>query len=70
MEVGKDHASRITTTSVASLGSVSLLGEAAVDITASSGGTPVPEWGYVQIGPDGRVADRRGHAGVRPASSS
>ena len=36
MEVGKDHAPRITTTSVASLGSVSLLGEAAVDITASS----------------------------------
>ena len=43
MEVGKDHASRITTTSVASLGSVSLLGESAVDITAASNGTPVPE---------------------------
>jgi phospholipid/cholesterol/gamma-HCH transport system substrate-binding protein len=51
MEVGKDHAPRITTTSVASLGSVSLLGESAVDITASSGGTPVPEYGYVMSGP-------------------
>ena len=51
MEVGKDHASRITTTSVASLGSVSLLGESAVDITASSNGTPVPEYGYVKSGP-------------------
>ena len=51
MEVGKDHASRITTTSVASLGSVSLLGEAAVDITAASNGTPVPEHGYVKSGP-------------------
>jgi len=50
MEVNKDHRSRITSTSVASLGSVSLLGEAAVDITASSGGTPVPEWGYVSSG--------------------
>src|SRR4026208_1600515 len=50
MEVNKDHRSRITSTSVASLGSVSLLGEAAVDITASSSGTPVPEWGYVTSG--------------------
>ena len=45
--------SRVTSTSSASLGSVSLLGEAAVDITASSQGTPVPEWGYV---PSGRAA--------------
>ena len=50
MAVNKEHRQRITTTSVASLGSVSLLGEAAVDITASSGGTPIPEWGYVQSG--------------------
>ena len=51
MEVGKKESSRITTTSVATLGSVSLLGESAVDITASSSGTPVPEWGYVRSGP-------------------
>ena len=51
MEVGEDDAPRITSTSVASLGSVSLLGEAAVDITASSSGTPVPEYGYVKSGP-------------------
>src|SRR6185503_5231794 len=50
MAVNKEHRQRITTTSVASLGSVSLLGEAAVDITASSGGTPIPEWGYVRSG--------------------
>jgi phospholipid/cholesterol/gamma-HCH transport system substrate-binding protein len=48
MEVNKDHQSRITTNSVATLGSVSLLGEAAVDITAASNGTPIPEWGYVR----------------------
>ncbi len=47
MEVRNDNRSRITSSSVASLGSVSLLGEAAVDITASSGGTPVEDWGYV-----------------------
>jgi len=50
MEVNKGHMSRITSSSIASLGSVSLLGEAAVDITASSEGTPVPEWGYVRSG--------------------
>jgi phospholipid/cholesterol/gamma-HCH transport system substrate-binding protein len=51
MEVGKEQQSRITDRSSASLGSVSLLGEAAVDITANSQGTPVPEWGYVRSGP-------------------
>jgi phospholipid/cholesterol/gamma-HCH transport system substrate-binding protein len=50
MEVNRDHQSRITTTSVAVLGSVSLLGEAAVDITAASSGMPIPEWGYVRSG--------------------
>jgi phospholipid/cholesterol/gamma-HCH transport system substrate-binding protein len=44
---------RVTTASTAALGSVSLLGESAVDITASSQGTPIPDWGYV---PSGRAA--------------
>jgi phospholipid/cholesterol/gamma-HCH transport system substrate-binding protein len=48
MEVRKDHQPRITTTSIATLGSVSLLGESAVDITASSEGAPIAEWGYVR----------------------
>ena len=50
MELGEEHQSRVTTSSTAALGSVSLLGEAAVDITASSDGTPIPEWGYVPTG--------------------
>ena len=50
MQVSKDMQSRITTSSTAVLGSVSLLGEAAVDITASSEGSPIPEWGYVPSG--------------------
>jgi phospholipid/cholesterol/gamma-HCH transport system substrate-binding protein len=51
MQVSKEQQQRITNRSTASLGSVSLLGEAAVDITANSSGTPVPEWGYVASGP-------------------
>jgi phospholipid/cholesterol/gamma-HCH transport system substrate-binding protein len=49
-EVTKDVRSRITDQSVATLGSVSLLGESAVDITPASGGTPVPDFGYVKAG--------------------
>ena len=51
MKVSKDVRSRITDSSTASLGSVSLLGEAAVDITPSSKGMPIPEWGYIQVVP-------------------
>lgn len=50
MELRKEMQPHVTSTSVASLGAVSLLGEAAVDITASSQGTPIPEWGYVRSG--------------------
>ena len=49
-EVNKGVRDRITSGSVAKLGSVSLLGEGAVDITASTRGTPVSEWGYVPAG--------------------
>jgi phospholipid/cholesterol/gamma-HCH transport system substrate-binding protein len=49
-EVNDEYRSLITTTSMARLGSVSLLGESAVDITPSDGGTPIPEWGYVPAG--------------------
>ncbi len=65
MEVGRDHQARITDRSVASLGSVSLLGEGAVDITASSEGSPIPEWGYVKTGPAaGSIAEVTGQATV------
>ncbi|HVH26091.1 MAG TPA: MlaD family protein [Vicinamibacterales bacterium] len=49
-EVNRAYGDRITTESVATLGSVSLLGESAVDITPSQRGTPIPEWGYVPPG--------------------
>ena len=51
IEIGREHQPRVTSTSTASLGSISLLGEAAVDITSSSEGTPIPEWGYIPSGP-------------------
>ena len=47
-EVNKENRSRITDRSTAVLGSVSLLGTSAVDITPSVDGTPLPEWGYVR----------------------
>ena len=50
MQLNKDVRPRVTTASTAVLGSVSLLGLGAVDITASSAGTPIPEWGYVPTG--------------------
>jgi phospholipid/cholesterol/gamma-HCH transport system substrate-binding protein len=49
---------RVTTRSSAALGSVSLLGEGAIDITPSTSGTPIPEWGYVPTRPStGSLAD-------------
>jgi phospholipid/cholesterol/gamma-HCH transport system substrate-binding protein len=51
MEIKEEHRPRITTESRARLGSVSLLGESAVDITASTRGAPIPEWGYIPSEP-------------------
>ena len=47
LELREDMQERVRTTSRATIGSVSLLGEGAVDITASTTGQPIPEWGYV-----------------------
>src|SRR3954468_7012017 len=49
-ELAKTMRPRVTTASRAVLGSVSLLGESAVDISAASNGTPIPDWGYVPAG--------------------
>lgn len=57
-EVNNSVRNRITTASSASLGSVSLLGESAVDITPATGGTPIPEWGYVKtVRTRGQISD-------------
>ena len=58
LEVNKSMRERITTGSIAYLGSVSLLGESAVDITPSTKGTPIPDWGYIPPGrAKGQIAD-------------
>jgi phospholipid/cholesterol/gamma-HCH transport system substrate-binding protein len=58
MAVNESMRERITTSSIAYLGSVSLLGESAVDITAATTGMPIPEWGYVPQGRSrGQIAD-------------
>ena len=49
-EVNKEVRARITDKSVATLGSVSLLGLGALDITAASNGVPIPDGGYVPTG--------------------
>ena len=49
-EIREEMRSRVTDLSKATLGSVSLLGEGSVDITPSTQGTPIPEWGYVPTG--------------------
>lgn len=63
-QVNKEHRGRITTNSLARLGSVSLLGESAVDIVPASSGTPIPEWGYVPTGrPAAALSDLTDSAG-------
>jgi phospholipid/cholesterol/gamma-HCH transport system substrate-binding protein len=58
LEVNKSMRERITSGSTAYLGSVSLLGESAVDITPSTTGTPIPDWGYIPPGhAKGQIAD-------------
>lgn len=49
-QVNETNRPLITDRSVARLGSVSLLGQSAVDISPASAGTPIPEWGYVPQG--------------------
>jgi len=51
-DVNKKVQERITDKSIAFLGSVSLLGSSAGDITPMTTGTPIPEYGYV---PQGRA---------------
>ena len=51
LELRDDMQERVRTASRATIGSVSLLGEGAVDITATTTGQPIPEGGFVPSGP-------------------
>jgi phospholipid/cholesterol/gamma-HCH transport system substrate-binding protein len=58
LELRNDNRERVRTTSRATIGSVSLLGEGAVDITASTTGDPIPDGGYVpSVPPPPQLAD-------------
>jgi phospholipid/cholesterol/gamma-HCH transport system substrate-binding protein len=58
LELREDMQDRVRTSSRATIGSVSLLGEGAVDITATTTGQPIPEWGYVPAdAPPAQLAD-------------
>lgn len=50
MEITRDVRSLVTDQSVAAVGTISLLGEGAVDITPAPGGAPLPDWGYLRSG--------------------
>jgi phospholipid/cholesterol/gamma-HCH transport system substrate-binding protein len=55
-EVARPYRRQITDRSRATLGSISLLGQATVDLTATAG-TPLPEWSYVKSGTAPDLAD-------------
>ena len=48
MELNEGVRHLVTTQSVATIGSLSLLGESMITIKAAPGGTPLPDWGYVR----------------------
>ncbi len=50
-DVSRAMQPQITTSSLASLGSLSLLGQSTVDIRPGPGGQPIAEWGWVPSGP-------------------
>ncbi|HEY8551066.1 MAG TPA: MlaD family protein, partial [Vicinamibacterales bacterium] len=48
LELSEDVQDKITTESRAMIGSISLLGETAIDINATGKGDPIPDWGYIR----------------------
>jgi phospholipid/cholesterol/gamma-HCH transport system substrate-binding protein len=57
MEVRKEVRNLITTESVATIGSLSLLGESMIEIQAATSGTPLPDWAYVRSGTGSGLGD-------------
>ena len=56
-EVNKEVRALITTESVASIGSLSLLGDSMIEIQAASRGTPLKDWEYVRSGGGTGIGD-------------
>ena len=57
MELNADVRPLVTTDSVATIGSLSLLGESMIQIRASEAGAPLPDWGYVRTASTPLIAD-------------
>ena len=58
LRIRPDVQNKITEHSIAQVGSVSLLGEGAVDISASTHGTPLKDWSYIRSAKTpGQIAD-------------
>lgn len=58
LRIRPDVQNKITEHSIAQVGSVSLLGEGAVDISASTHGTPLQDWSYIRSSKTpGQIAD-------------
>ena len=48
LQLSRDVRHLVTTDSVATVGSLSLLGEPIIDVTAATTGTPLPDWAYLK----------------------
>jgi phospholipid/cholesterol/gamma-HCH transport system substrate-binding protein len=57
MEVRKEVRNLITTESLATIGSLSLLGESMIEIRAATSGAPLPDWAYVPSGAGSGLGD-------------
>src|SRR5262245_38022022 len=67
LQLNREMEQRVRTTSRATIGSVSLLGEGAVDITATTSGDPIPPFGFVPAGaPAAQLSDvtTEAHQGI------
>lgn len=71
LELSDDVQDKVTTDSRAMIGSISLLGETAIDINATGTGTPLPDWGYIQSArTPGQIAEvaEQANAGIAEAT--
>ena len=57
MELNADVRPLVTTESIATIGSLSLLGESMIQIKASQAGAPLPDWAYVRTAPTTLIGD-------------
>ncbi|MPY88032.1 MAG: MCE family protein [Luteitalea sp.] len=57
MKLQQEMQNRVTTVSRATIGSLSLLGEGVVDITASATGDPLQDWSYIEASRQPQLAD-------------